>query len=81
MPECQANKAGVEGRPGSLSGTAKYADKGITLCLRRVISNESCRGSVSSSPGKHTFLFTHKEWKQSSIYNNDPFNPNQSKFD
>lgn len=42
LPECQANEA-HRGRLGSLSGTGKYADKGITQCLRQVISNESCQ--------------------------------------
>lgn len=42
LPECQANEA-HRGRLGSLSGTGKYADKGITPCLRQVISNESCQ--------------------------------------
>lgn len=40
LPECQANEA-HRSRLGSLSGTGKYADKGITPCLRQVISNES----------------------------------------
>lgn len=42
LPECQANEV-HRGRLGSLSGTGKYADKGITPCLRQVISNESCQ--------------------------------------
>lgn len=42
LPECQANEA-HRSRLGSLSGTGKYADKGITPCLRQVISNESCQ--------------------------------------
>lgn len=42
LPECQANEA-HRGRLGSLSGPGKYADKGITPCLRQVISNECCQ--------------------------------------
>lgn len=42
LPECQANEA-HRGSLGSPSGTGKYADKGITPCLRHVISNESCQ--------------------------------------
>lgn len=50
LSECQANEV-HRGRFGSLSATGKYADKGITPCLRRVIWNESCQ-PVSSSPEK-----------------------------
>lgn len=32
LPECQANEV-HGGRLGSLSGTGKYADKGITPCF------------------------------------------------
>ena len=57
LSECQANEA-HKGRLGSLSGTGKYADKGITLCLHQVISNESCQPLFHPCLGRRNVLFS-----------------------
>lgn len=70
LPKCQANEV-HRGRLGSLSGTGKYADKGITPCLRPVISNESCKPLFHPHLESPNFSFLNPNntlHKQSSIY-------------
>lgn len=70
LPECQANEV-HRGRLGSLSGTGKYADKGITPCLHQVISNESCQLLFHPHLESPNFSFLNPNntlHEQSSIY-------------
>lgn len=70
LPKCQANEV-HRGRLGSLSGTGKYADKGITPCLRPVISNESCKPLFHPHLESPNFSFLNPNntlHEQSSIY-------------